>query len=146
MKLTTILLGGAALVGLGIYLSRKFSAKNNEDESFVYASEKESRGEKIRKASMFAVGAIKTGADKIAEGIKDIRNQDMVKKGEDTIDSAKETAGDFAHGIKEKVVSAVSKVGKKDEDEPLDLGEEDVVGESDDYFMAVPLEDEDEQM
>ena len=132
MKLTTILIGGAALVGLGVYLSRKFSAKNDEDESFVYASEKETRGEKIRKASMYAVGAIKTSADKIAEGIKDIRSQDMVKKGEDTIDNAKEACSEFAGKAKEKVANIVKRT---DIEVDIELEDDDDAG-SDDFFMA----------
>jgi polyhydroxyalkanoate synthesis regulator phasin len=135
MKLSTILIGGAVLVGLGFYLSRKFSAKNNEDESFVYATEKETHGEKIRKASMYAVGAIKTSADKIAEGIKDIRSQDMVKKGEKTLESAKEACGDFVDSVKEKV-SSIVKNADVDIDVDINLGDDDGAEGSDDFFMA----------
>ena len=105
MKLTTILIGGAALVGIGIYLSKKYGTKCEDDESVIYAEGKESYGEKLHKASLFAVGAIKTGADKIAEGIKDIRSQDMVKKGEETIVQAKDFAGDIVEDLKDMAVS-----------------------------------------
>jgi polyhydroxyalkanoate synthesis regulator phasin len=123
MKLTTILIGGAALVGLGVYLSKKFGAKNEEDDAVIYAGEKETYGEKFHKASMFAVGAIKTGADKIVEGFKDIKNQDMVKKGEATIDSAKEAVGD----LKDKVTS----FGREKAAEIEDIAEE-----RDGFFMS----------
>ncbi|MCL2694285.1 MAG: hypothetical protein FWE60_04180 [Oscillospiraceae bacterium] len=136
MKFTTILLGGAALVGLGVYLSRKFGAKHEEDEAAVlYAGEKETYGEKLHKASLFAVGAVKTGADKIVEGIKDIRNQDMIKKGEETIESAKEAAEGFVGDIKSKVG-----IGVQSDDAP------DEIDEGDDFFMAGEVSDDDEEM
>ena len=140
MKLTTLLIGGAALVGLGVYLSRKF-ARSEEDEAVIYAKETETYGEKLHKASMFAVGAIKTGADKIVEGIKDIRNQDMVKKGEDTIDSAKEAAGDLVGDIKDMV--SIKITGDVIND---DIDDDEIAGENDDYFMAdMPDEDSEEE-
>ena len=146
MKLATILIGGAALVGLGVYLSKKFNTKIDEDESFVYAEEKETRGQKIRKASMYAVGAIKTSADKIAEGIKDIRNQDMVKKGEETIDHAKEAAGDFAHGVKEKVVNIVKRTNDDLDDIADDIVDEinDISEGDGDFFVAASSEEDDD--
>jgi len=136
MKLTTILIGGAVLVGLGFYLSKKFGAKTEEDDAVVYAKEKESYGKKIHKASMFAVGAIKTGADKIAEGIKDIRSQDMVKKGIETTDKIKHDIED----LKDMVVSI--NVSDKASAEMDDFDAE--LGESEEDFMAIPIGDEDD--
>jgi hypothetical protein len=128
MKLTTILIGGAVLVGLGFYLSKKFSAKNeDEDDVVIVAGEKETYGEKIHKASLFAVGAIKTSADKIAEGFNDIRSQDMVEKGEKCIGDAKKTAGSFVGELKEKV---------KGRDKGVIADEDDAEDGDDDYFMA----------
>jgi hypothetical protein len=82
---------------------------------------------------MFAVGAIKTGADKIVEGINDIRSQDMVKKGEKTVCDAKEAAGDFVGELKEKVTGRAA----------LAVEEDDAADGSDDFFMA---ESSDEDM
>ncbi|MCL2637650.1 MAG: hypothetical protein FWD48_04690 [Oscillospiraceae bacterium] len=128
MKLTTILLGGAALVGLGVYLSKKLGAKIDEEEdAVIYASENETYGEKFHKASMFAVGAIKTGADKIVEGINDIRKQDMVKKGEQTVCDVKESAGNFVGELKDKVTGR---------DKAIIIDEDDIIDGSDDFFMA----------
>jgi len=135
MKFTTLLIGGAALVGLGVYLSKKFLAKDLEEDAVIYAEEKETYGEKLHKASMFAVGAIKTSADKIVEGFKDIRNQDMVKKGEDTVCHVKETAGDFVDNVKEKVPFL-------NKDKGDEAAEDDIIDESDDYFMANTDEDD----
>ena len=129
MKFTTLLIGGAALVGLGVYLSKKFRAKDEEEDVVIIAEEKETYGEKLHKASMFAVGAIKTSADKIVEGFKDIRNQDMVKKGEDTVCHVKESAGDFVDNVKEKVPFL-------NRDKGAEADEEEIVNENDDYFMA----------
>jgi hypothetical protein len=127
MKLTTILIGGAALVGLGLYLSKKLGSKDEEEDVVVVAGEKETYGEKFHKASMFAVGAIKTGADKIVEGINDIRKQDMVKKGEKCIEDAKESAGNFVGELKDKVTGR---------DKTIIIEEEDIIDGSDDFFMA----------
>ncbi|MCL2697818.1 MAG: hypothetical protein FWE74_07030 [Oscillospiraceae bacterium] len=135
MKLTTILIGGAALVGLGLYLSKKFGSKIEEDDDVVVvAGEKETYGEKLHKASMFAVGAIKTGADKIVEGINDIRKQDMVKKGEQTICDAKEAAGDFVGDLKDKVTGR---------DKVIVVEEDDILDGTDDFFMAEDTSDDD---
>jgi len=134
MKLTTIMLGGAALVGLGVYLSRKFGVRGDEEESVIYAKEKETYGEKLHKASMFAVGAVRTGADKIVEGIKDIKNQDMVKKGEETTDQIKRDIDD----LKDMVVSINIPHGNGDVGNDAD---EEMVETVDD-FMAAPLEDD----
>ncbi|MCH5200224.1 MAG: YtxH domain-containing protein, partial [Oscillospiraceae bacterium] len=60
----------------------------------------------VRRASMYAVGTIKTTADKISEGIKQVKNEDMVKKGEETVEQIKGTTD----GIKEKVVSTTNNI------------------------------------
>ncbi|MDR2559977.1 MAG: hypothetical protein LBC86_10635 [Oscillospiraceae bacterium] len=134
MKLTTILIGGAALVGLGLYLSKKLGSKDEEDEDVVVvAGEKETYSEKLHKASMFAVGAIKTSADKIVEGINDIRRQDMVKKGEQTVCDVKESAGNFVGELKDKVAGRAQVVMAE---------EDDIADGSDDYFMAESAEDD----
>ena len=46
----------------------------------------------LQKASLFAVGAIKTGTEKFKEGIDDIINNDMISKGEATVAETKEKA------------------------------------------------------
>lgn len=116
MKVLSAILGIGVVAGIGYFIGKKVMAKNadkvnkDDDEGKVYAdyneesddcvcNSKVSNGEsgdkcscgknKLRKASMFAVGAIKTSADKIAEGVKDIVNEDMVKKGEETTENIK---------------------------------------------------------
>lgn len=97
-------LGIAALSGLGYYVGKQI-IKKGEDKSGVYVKTKDSNDSKIHKASMFAVGAIKTGADKVAEGINDIINKDMVKKGEDTFEQAKETTESVKDNVKKEIES-----------------------------------------
>ncbi len=95
-------LGIAALSGIGYCVGRQL-VKKSEEKSGVYVKTKESTDSKFHRASMFAVGAIKTGADKVAEGISDIMNKDMVKKGEDTIEQAKETTETVKDNVKKEI-------------------------------------------
>ena len=95
-------LGIAALSGIGYCVGRQL-VKKSEEKSGVYVKTKESTDNKFHRASMFAVGAIKTGADKVAEGISDIMNKDMVKKGEDTIEQAKETTETVKDNVKKEI-------------------------------------------
>ena len=102
-KLSAII-GIAALAGVGFYVGKKLIDKRSaeeeeraqhvyEDDSDVFVEERHSTPkEKIQRASLFAVGAIKTGAEKFKEGIDDIINKDMVSKGEETVAKGKETA------------------------------------------------------
>lgn len=50
---------------------------------------------------MYAVGTIKTTADKISEGIKQVKSEDMVKKGEETVEHIKETGESFKTQVKD---------------------------------------------
>ncbi len=102
MNKLVAVLGIAALSGLG-YCVGKQLVKKSEEKSGVYVKTKESNDSKFHKASMFAVGAIKTGADKVAEGINDIMNKDMVKKGEDTVEQAKETTETVKDNVKKEI-------------------------------------------
>lgn len=100
MKTLTALLALAGVAGVGYYVYKKMSdQKEEETASYTEYTEKRSAGDKVRRASMYAVGTIKTTADKISEGIKQVKSEDMVKKGEETVEQMKETAG----GIKEQV-------------------------------------------
>lgn len=117
-KLSTII-SVAALAGLGYYVGKKVFDKkkadeaeraekiaNGEiDESELFVEETHSSPkEKLQRASLFAVGAIKTGTEKFKEGIDEIINADMVSKGETTMTEVKE----FAADKKEKTVAFVS--------------------------------------
>lgn len=102
MNKLVAVLGIAALSGLG-YCVGKQLVKKSEEKSGIYVKTKESNDSKFHKASMFAVGAIKTGADKVAEGINDIMNKDMVKKGEDTVEQAKETTETVKDNVKKEI-------------------------------------------
>mgnify|MGYP004644350621 CR=1 FL=1 len=91
------IIGLAALAGVGYYVGKKvFEKKKADKENYiepeVFVEERHSSPkEKFQKASLFAVGAIKTGTEKFKEGIDEIINNDMVSKGEETVNSAKET-------------------------------------------------------
>ena len=127
----TALVGFAALAGVGFYVGKKLIEKRNaeeeeraqhiyEDDSELFVEEKHSTPkEKLQKASMFAVGAIKTGTEKFKEGIDDIINNDMVSKGEETFAKTKETAAEakdkavnFAKDAKEKTVDFAKNAGE----------------------------------
>ena len=126
-KLSTFV-GIAALAGVGFYVGKKLLEKNaaekkqrerDFDESEVFVEEKHSTKEKIQKASLFAVGAIKTGTEKFKEGIDEIINKDMVAKGEDTVAKTKELAKEtkdktveFAKDAKDKTVSFAKDAGE----------------------------------
>lgn len=127
-KLSTFV-GIAALAGVGFYVGKKLLEKNaaekeqrerDFDESEVLVEEKHSTPkEKIQKASLFAVGAIKTGTEKFKEGIDEIINKDMVAKGEDTVAKTKEFAKEtkdktveFAKDAKDKTVSFAKDAGE----------------------------------
>ena len=127
-KLSTFV-GIAALAGVGFYVGKKLLEKNaaekeqrerDFDESEVFVEEKHSTPkEKIQKASLFAVGAIKTGTEKFKEGIDEIINKDMVAKGEDTVAKTKEFAKEtkdktveFAKDAKDKTVSFAKDAGE----------------------------------
>ena len=121
--------GLAALAGVGFYVGKKILEKNaaekeqrenNIDESEVFVEERHSTPkEKIQKASLFAVGAIKTGTEKFKEGLDEIINNDMVAKGEDTVAKTKEFAKEtkdktveFAKDAKDKTVNFAKDAGE----------------------------------
>ncbi|MCL2070776.1 MAG: hypothetical protein FWH07_00890 [Oscillospiraceae bacterium] len=135
MKLALAAFGVATLVGVGYIIGKKVMEKKKSEEDYyefdetgdsgefvssehtdedggpdvgVYAKEK--YGDKIRKASLFAVGAIKTGADKLGETFNDIKTKDMVKKGEQTFEAVKETGGNIKNDIKRDIEDLKSMV------------------------------------
>lgn len=105
-KVSNILAIGA-LAGIGYYVGKKvFEKKKTEKESGakpeVFVEERHSSPkEKIQRASLFAVGAIKTGTEKIKEGLDEIVDADMISKGETTVEDVKS----FAKETKEKTVA-----------------------------------------
>ena len=103
-------IGLAAVAGIGFYVGKKvYEKKKNEETAHVYDTDSEifveekhsTPKEKLQRASLFAVGALKTGTEKFKEGIDEIINQDMVSKGEETVAKTKE----FAKDTKEKTVN-----------------------------------------
>ena len=127
-KLSTFI-GLAALTGVGFYVGKKiFEKKKNEETAHVFESDSEifveekhsTPKEKLQKASLFAVGALKTGTEKFKEGIDEIINNDMVSKGEATVADTKKFAKDtkektvnFAKDAKEKTVKFTKDVKEK---------------------------------
>ncbi len=126
------LIGIAALAGLGFYVGKKVIDKRNaeeeeraqhvyEDDSELFVEEKHtSPKEKLQRASMFAVGAIKTGTEKFKEGIDDIINKDMVSKGQETFEQtkasaveAKDKAVNFAKTTGENIKNGIDNIKNK---------------------------------
>ena len=75
--------------------------------------------EKLRRASMFAMGAAKTGIEKFKEGIDDIVNKDMVTKGEETyaktkvtVTEAKDKVTAFAKTTTDNIKNKFAKSGE----------------------------------
>lgn len=101
MKTLTAILALAGVAGVGYYVYKKINDKKEDDNTTAYTEYKESYGDKVRRASMYAVGTIKTTADKISEGIKQVKSEDMVKKGEETVEQMKETTGEIKEHVKE---------------------------------------------
>jgi gas vesicle protein len=133
MKLAIAAFGIAALVGAGYIIAKKVIEKRQMEEDFYDFSDtdenydddeepdvavygKTNYSDKIRKASLFAVGAIKTGADKIGETFNDIKTQDMVKKGEQTFGAIKETGGNIKNDIKRDIEDLKSMMNSVDDD------------------------------
>lgn len=127
-KLSTFI-GLAALTGIGFYVGKKiFEKKKSEEPAHVFESDSEifveekhsTPKEKLQKASLFAVGALKTGTEKFKEGIDEIINSDMVAKGETTVANTKKFAMDtkdktvsFAKDAKEKTVNLAKDIKEK---------------------------------
>ncbi|MCL1865843.1 MAG: hypothetical protein FWF82_00355 [Oscillospiraceae bacterium] len=140
MKLGMALFGAAALIGAGYVIGKKIIEKKRDDDEFyelddltdeeleelidddsdvgIYA--KSGYGDKIKKASLFAVGAIKTGADKFGETIQDIRNKDMVKKGEQTVGAVKETGDNIKKDIKRDIEDLKEMVSSNQDEDKND--------------------------
>lgn len=147
------IVGLAALAGVGYYVGKKvFEKKKADEENYiepeVFVEERHSTPkEKLQKASLFAVGAIKTGTEKFKEGIDEIINTDMVTKGEDTVNTAKETvietkdkavnfAKDKGEALKGEIenlknmVTSINTGAGEAEDEVIDPAEADISDES----------------
>ena len=104
MKTLTALLTLAGVAGIGYYVYKKMNEKKEDATAYTEYKEKRTPGERVRRASMYAVGTIKTTADKISEGIRQVKSEDMVKKGEETVEQLRDTTD----GIKERVVETTN--------------------------------------
>ena len=132
-KLSSII-GIAALAGIGYYVGKKVFEKKKADdaeraekiasgeldESSLFVEEKHTTPkEKLQKASLFAVGAIKTGTEKFKEGIDEIINSDMISKGETTVTEVKSYAAEkkeqATNFVNEKKEQATAFVNEKKE-------------------------------
>ena len=158
------IIGLAALAGVGYYVGKKvFEKKKADKENYiepeVFVEERHSSPkEKFQKASLFAVGAIKTGTEKFKEGIDEIINNDMVSKGEETVNSAKETvletkdkavniAKDTGSAIKGEIenlknmVTSINTGAGEAEDEAIDPAEASEAAEEAQSAEAAPAEE-----
>jgi len=158
------IVGLAALAGVGYYVGKKvFEKKKADKENYiepeVFVEERHSSPkEKFQKASLFAVGAIKTGTEKFKEGIDEIINNDMVSKGEETVNSAKETvletkdkavniAKDTGSAIKGEIenlknmVTSINTGAGETEDEAIDPAEASEAAEEAQSAEETPAEE-----
>ncbi|MCM1053974.1 MAG: YtxH domain-containing protein [Bacteroides sp.] len=110
MKALTAILALAGTAGIGYLVYKKMTEKKENASAYTEYKEESRKGGKIRRASMYAVGTIKTTADKISEGIKQVKSEDMVKKGEETIEHLKETGESFKEQVKETTGSLKEQV------------------------------------
>ena len=163
------IVGLAALAGVGYYVGKKVFEKKKADrenyiEPEVFVEERHSTPkEKFQKASLFAVGAIKTGTEKFKEGIDEIINNDMVSKGEETVNSAKETvletkdkavniAKDTGSAIKGEIenlknmVTSINTGAGEAEDEAIDPAEASEAAEEAQSAEAAPAEEPAEEV
>ena len=101
MKTLTALLTLAGVAGIGYYVYKKMNEKKEDTTAYTEYKEKRTAGDRVRRASMYAVGTIKTTADKISEGIRQVKSEDMVKKGEETVEQIKDTTNGIKDEIKE---------------------------------------------
>lgn len=104
MKALTALLALAGTAGVGYLVYKKINEQKEVEEAFseYKDTQKEKKnGGKVHRASMYAVGTIKTTADKISEGIKQVKTEDMVKKGEETVEHMKSTTDNLKGKVKE---------------------------------------------
>lgn len=104
MNALTAILALAGTAGIGYLVYKKMNEKKENTSAYTEYMEETAdspRGGKIHRASMYAVGTIKTTADKISEGIKQVKSEDMVKKGEETIEQMKESGESFKEQVKE---------------------------------------------
>jgi len=101
MKTLTAVLALASTVGVGYLVYKKLTEKKEDTAAYTEYKEESRKGGKLHRASMYAVGTIKTTADKISEGIKQVKSEDMVKKGEETVEHIKETSESFKEQVKD---------------------------------------------
>ncbi len=101
MKTLTALLALAGTVSVGYLVYKKMTEKKEDTSAYTEYKEETQKGGKLHRASMYAVGTIKTTADKISEGIKQVKSEDMIKKGEETVELIKETGESFKEQVKE---------------------------------------------
>ena len=101
MKTLTALLALAGTVSVGYLVYKKMTEKKEDTSAYTEYKEETQKGGKLHRASMYAVGTIKTTAYKISEGIKQVKSEDMIKKGEETVELIKETGESFKEQVKE---------------------------------------------
>ncbi|MDR0821949.1 MAG: hypothetical protein LBN40_05760 [Oscillospiraceae bacterium] len=149
MRVSTALVGIAAL-SCGAYLTYKkliADKRESDDESIIYAEGSRKLSDKVRRASMYAVGAVKTEANKLAEGFEEIKNADMIQRGEETLDVVKEKTEYLKKELDElkNLIASLADGGKDDEDDDLDdeFEEDDESDEADDIAAEAEEEVED---
>ena len=143
MKTFTALVTIASVAGIGYYVGKKVIEKRNAEPKAFTEVKIEKTGDKVRKASMFAVGTLKTTADKIAEGINQVKNEDMVKKGEQTIEQVKDTTESIKTEIGNEIntlKNLVTSINKSGTENAADT-EDEFFAESQALYEKAPYED-----
>lgn len=101
MNALTAILALAGTAGIGYLVYKKVNENKEDAEAYTEIRETAGKGGKLHKASMYTIGTIKTTADKISEGIKQVKNEDMVKKGELTYEQMKNATNGLKSQVKE---------------------------------------------
>lgn len=119
--LTAILaLAGTAGVGYLVYKKVNENKEKGNAEAYTEIKEQTAKGGKLHRASMYTIGTIKTTADKISEGIKQVKSEDMVKKGEVTYEQMKNAT----NGLKSQVKEATDNIKAELKDSTGNIKEE----------------------
>lgn len=101
MNALTAILALAGTAGVGYLVYKKVNESKENAEAYTEIKETTGKNGKLHRASMYTIGTIKTTADKISEGIKQVKSEDMVKKGELTYEQMKNATNGLKSQVKE---------------------------------------------
>ncbi len=120
MNAFTAILALAGAAGVGYLVYKKVNEQKENAEAYTEIHETKDKNGKLHKASMYTIGTIKTTADKISEGIKQVKSEDMVKKGEVTFEQMKNAT----NGLKSQMKEATDNIKTELKDSTGNIKEE----------------------